>query len=86
MLLEIPRPVRREPARATVFAQLQRAFQMPQFNAEPSERRERVNDQPTAVTGDVIAPIGRAVLPPSMASPVSVPGGASQNAQPVSVC
>ncbi|ELZ68843.1 hypothetical protein C457_10546 [Haloferax prahovense DSM 18310] len=55
MLLEVARPVRRESARTTAGAQLQRAFQMPQFDPEPDECCERVDDQPTAVTGDVIA-------------------------------
>ncbi len=44
MLLEVARPVRREPTRATAGAQLQRAFQMPQFDPEPGECRERVHD------------------------------------------
>jgi len=58
MCLEIARPVRREPARTTVSAQLQRAFQMPQFDPKPREGCERVDDQSTAVTGDVIALVG----------------------------
>ncbi len=58
MFLEIARPVRREPARTTAGAQLQRAFQMPQFDPESRERRERVDDQSTAVTGDVIVLVG----------------------------
>jgi hypothetical protein len=31
---------------------------MPEFDPEPGECRERVDDQPTAVTGDVIALVG----------------------------
>ncbi|AAG20995.1 Vng6378h (plasmid) [Halobacterium salinarum NRC-1] len=58
MLLEITRPVRREPTQATGGAQLQRAFQMPEFHPQPRERCERVDNQPTAVTGDVIALVG----------------------------
>ncbi|AAC82912.1 unknown (plasmid) [Halobacterium salinarum NRC-1] len=58
MLREVTRPVRREPTRATASTQLQRAFQMPQFNAEPRQCRERVDDQPTAVTSVVIALVG----------------------------
>ncbi len=58
MLLEIARPVRRKSARTTAGAQLQRAFQMPEFHPEPGESCERVDDQPTAVTGDVIALVG----------------------------
>jgi hypothetical protein len=44
MLLEVARPVRREPARTTAGAQLQRAFQMPEFDSEPGECCERVDD------------------------------------------
>jgi hypothetical protein len=58
MLLEVAGPVRREPARATAGAQLQRAFYVPQFDPEPGEGCEHVDDQPTAVTGDVIALVG----------------------------
>jgi hypothetical protein len=50
MPLEIARPVRREATRTTAGAQLQRAFQMPEFDPQSRERRERVDDQPTAVT------------------------------------
>ena len=56
MLLEVPCPIRREPGWTTAGAQLQRAFQMPQLDPVPGERRERVDDQLTVVTGDMIAP------------------------------
>jgi hypothetical protein len=58
VLLEVARPVRREPARTTAGAQLQRAFEVPEFDPEPGEGYERVDDQPTAVTGDVVALVG----------------------------
>ena len=81
MLLEVARPVRCEPARTTAGAQLQRAFQMPQFDPEPGECRERVDDQPTAVTGDVIALVGirlcldRAVDADRVGDPLVLPPG-----------
>lgn len=37
MLSEVARPARREPARTTVFAQLQRAFEVVGFDVEPCE-------------------------------------------------
>ncbi|ELY62784.1 hypothetical protein C489_20946 [Natrinema versiforme JCM 10478] len=58
MVLKIARPVRRKTTRTTASAQLQRAFEVSQFDPEPGERRERVDNQPTAVTGDVIALVG----------------------------
>ena len=58
MLLEVACPVGREPAWTTVLTQLQRAFEVPEFHPEPGERRKRVDDQPTAVTGDVIVLVG----------------------------
>ena len=58
MFLEIARPVRREPTRTTASAELQRAFQMPQFDPESGECRKCVDDQSTVVTGDVIALVG----------------------------
>jgi hypothetical protein len=58
MLLQVTCPVRREPARTTAGAQLQRAFEVPELDPEPGQCCERVDDQPTAVTGDVIALVG----------------------------
>ena len=58
MLLEIARPVRRQASRTTAGAQLQRSFQMPDLDPESGEHRQRVDDQFTAVTGDVIALVG----------------------------
>ena len=58
MCLEVTCPVRREFAWTTVLAQLQRAFEVPEFHAEPRERSERVDDQPTAVAGAVVALVG----------------------------
>jgi len=51
-------PRGREPARATPLAQLQQAFEVAEFDAESCERREGVDDEPTAVAGDVIALVG----------------------------
>ena len=81
MFLEVARPVRREPARTTAGAQLQRAFQMPELDPEPGERCERVDDQSTAVTGDVIALVGirlglnRAVDADRVGDPLVLPSG-----------
>jgi len=103
MLIEVVCPVRCESARATPLAQLQRTFEVvAEFDAEPRECRERVDDEPTAVAGDVIALVGsgsvwsaqstqigwvtRSSCPQVCASPASVPGWASQKAQPTSVC
>jgi len=58
MLIEVVCPVRCESARATPLAQLQRTFEVAEFDAEPRECRERVDDEPTAVAGDVIALVG----------------------------
>ncbi len=58
MVFEVACPVRREPTRTTPGAQLQRAFEVPEFHPEPGERRKRVGDQPAAVTDDVIALVG----------------------------
>ncbi|GAB3421781.1 hypothetical protein GCM10027435_25900 [Haloparvum alkalitolerans] len=55
---EVARPVCCEPAGTTASAQLQWAFQMSQFDPEPGESPERVDDQSTAVTVVVIALIG----------------------------
>ena len=55
MLLEVPCLIRREPGLTTAGAKLQRAFQKSEVDPEPGERRERVGDQPTDVTGDMIA-------------------------------
>ncbi|GAA0728503.1 hypothetical protein GCM10009060_27810 [Halorubrum trapanicum] len=41
-----------------MLAQLQRAFEVPQFHTEPGERCERVNDEPTPVAGVVIVLLG----------------------------
>ena len=57
MLLEVPCPIRREPGWTTAGAQLQRAFQKPEFDPVPGERRECVDDHPTAVTDELIAPL-----------------------------
>jgi len=82
----------------TARAQLQRTFEVAEFDAEPREcRRERVDDEPTAVAGDVIALVGSGSVWSAQstqiggvtrssclrcASPASVPGWASQKAQP----
>jgi len=59
MFLEVARPVRREATRATPpLAQLQWAFEMTEFDAEARQRREGVDDEPTAVAGVVIAFVG----------------------------
>jgi len=42
----------------TVLAQLQRAFEVPQFHAEARERREGVDDEPTAIAGVAIVLVG----------------------------
>jgi len=70
MRIEIARPVRREPARATALAQLQRAFEVAEFDVEARQpggtgghagsRRDapatpRVRRRRTAVAGVVIA-------------------------------
>jgi len=57
MLLEVPCPIRREPGWTTAGAQLQRAFQKPEFDPEPGECRECVDDHSTAVTDELIAPL-----------------------------
>jgi len=41
-----------------VLAQLQRAFEMPQFHAEPRQRCKRVDDESTPVAGVVTALVG----------------------------
>jgi len=72
-------------------AQLQQAFEVAEFDAESCERREGVDDEPTAVAGDVIALVGirfrldravdadgwvtRSSSPQVCASPTSAPGG-----------
>jgi hypothetical protein len=38
-----------EPARATPLAQLQRAVEVAEFDAEARQRRERVDDEPVAI-------------------------------------
>jgi len=58
MRLEIARPVRRETTRITAGAQLYRAFEMPEFDAEARQSGEGVDDEPTAVAGVVIALVG----------------------------
>ena len=58
MLLKVTRPVRCEPPWTTVLAQLQRAFEVPEFHAEPRQRCKSVDDEPTAVAGVVIALVG----------------------------
>jgi len=58
MFSEVARPVRREATRATPLAQLQWAFEMTEFDAEARQRREGVDDEPTAVAGVVIAFVG----------------------------
>jgi len=58
MRLEVARPVRREPTRATALAQLQRAFEMTELDTEARQRGEGVDDEPTAVAGVVIALVG----------------------------
>ena len=58
MCLEVARPVRREPTRATVLAQLHRAFEMTEFDTEARQSCEGVDDEPTAVAGVVIALVG----------------------------
>ena len=63
MLLEIARPVRRGPARTAAGAQLYRAVEMAEFDPEPRERRGRVDDEPTAVAGGVIALVGNRLRP-----------------------
>ncbi|ELZ76699.1 hypothetical protein C456_03401 [Haloferax volcanii DSM 14919] len=81
MFLEVARPVRRKATRTTAGAQLQRSFQMPQFDPEPGEGCERVDDQSTAVTGDVIALVGirlrlnRAVDADRVSDPLVLPPG-----------
>ncbi len=52
VLLEVARPVRRQATWATALAQLHRAFEMTEFDAEARQRRERVDDEPTAVAGE----------------------------------
>jgi len=95
-------PRGREPARATPLAQLQQAFEVAEFDAESCERREGVDDEPTAVAGDVIALVGirfrldRAVDADGVGDPLVFASGmrltylgagrASQNAHPMSVC
>jgi len=65
MRFEITRPVGGWTTRTTVGAELEGAFQMPQFDAEPCERCERIDDQPTAITGNVIADVGIGLCPDS---------------------
>ena len=62
MLLEVTRPVRGGPTRATLSTQLERPLEMAEFDAEPDKGREGVDDEPTAVAGVVFAPVG--IRPP----------------------
>jgi len=102
MLLEVTRPVRGGSTGATASTKLQRPLEMAEFHAKPGERCERVNDEPTPVAGVVIALVGIRlrldgtvdadlvgdpfVFPPGVGLALSVPGGASQKAQPTRVC
>jgi len=58
---EVTRPVRCRPTRTTPRTDLEWAVEMAQFHAKPREHRERVNEEPTAVTGVVIALVGTRV-------------------------
>jgi len=102
VFFEVARPVRLKATGVTAGTELERPFEMPEFNAKPRQYRKRVDDEPTPVTGDVIALFGirlrlmaqstqigwvtRSSCPQVCASPVLVPGGASQKAQLTSVC
>ena len=90
MLIEIARPVRRGPARTTSSTQLQRSLKMAEFHAEPSERCEGIDDEPTAVAGVVIVLVGiqlcldRAVHTDGVSDPLLFPprvGGPSLRAR-----
>ena len=58
MCIDLTRPVRRRTIGAAVRTELELPLEMAKFHAEPRERRKRVDDQPTAVTGDVTALVG----------------------------
>jgi hypothetical protein len=54
MVLKGACPVRGFPARATAGAEMERAFEVAEFNPEASERRKGVNDEPTAIASVVV--------------------------------
>jgi len=58
VFFEVARPVRLKATGVTAGTELERPFEMPEFNAKPRQYRKRVDDEPTPVTGDVIALLG----------------------------
>lgn len=56
MLLEIARPVRRESTWTTAFAQLQRAFQMPEFDLESREHSSSATLNTNQLVSNSMAP------------------------------